>query len=229
MASNEKQFEREGRYFVFKFSDLNKLRDKERNGVCYNLSRVSEIIESDLPDREYLVIESDWPEYEQTWRAIEARVTGAAQPVAVEGMPGRPRIKQKAPLSLGVIHVRGAQLMHDAFTAWLSKAAQGLPERKIADLYRGSSAWAASGWNKCLDAVEPLVAQLQARVHRLKLQNEIMQETFAMQEDVIDTLRTANAELVEGLKILRNHTSVSLNQIEMIDALLASAGGGDAQ
>jgi hypothetical protein len=28
-----------------------------------------------------LIVESDWPEYEPTWRAIEARVTGAqAQP-----------------------------------------------------------------------------------------------------------------------------------------------------
>ena len=29
-----------------------------------------------------VVVESDWPEYEPTWRAIEARATGAEQPTS---------------------------------------------------------------------------------------------------------------------------------------------------
>ena len=32
------------------------------------------------PTLDFVVVEADWPEYDPTWRAIEARVTGAEQP-----------------------------------------------------------------------------------------------------------------------------------------------------
>lgn len=65
------EFKRENRYIVIKRSDLKKVP------VAYRSSLVDPMFHllSHLPRREFLVIESDWPEYEPTWRAIEERVT----------------------------------------------------------------------------------------------------------------------------------------------------------
>lgn len=74
------EFKREERYIVFKLSDLgNSLKGDE----IRRLAREYEEHRQQLgkPPLECVVVESDWPEYEPTWKAIEARVTGAqAQP-----------------------------------------------------------------------------------------------------------------------------------------------------
>ncbi|AZC19584.1 hypothetical protein [Pseudomonas sp. CMR5c] len=70
-------FKREDRYFVIKRSDLDKLSPLDRDVVKSNLEHIAAILFGwNVPDREYLVIESDWPEYEPAWAAIKARVTG---------------------------------------------------------------------------------------------------------------------------------------------------------
>lgn len=72
--SNE--FKREERYIVFKLSDLgNSLKGDEirrlaREYAEHRKQRGKEPLEC-------VVVEKDWPEYEPTWKAIEARVTGA--------------------------------------------------------------------------------------------------------------------------------------------------------
>jgi hypothetical protein len=75
------QFERENRYIVIKRSDLEKVP------VSYRSSLVDPMFSllSHLPRRKFLVIESDWPEYEQYWKRIELRVNDAtgAQPEVV--------------------------------------------------------------------------------------------------------------------------------------------------
>jgi hypothetical protein len=75
------QFERENRYIVIKRSDLKKVP------VSYRSSLVDPMFSllSHLPRRKFLVIESDWPEYEQYWQRIELRVNDAtgAQPEVV--------------------------------------------------------------------------------------------------------------------------------------------------
>ncbi|WP_433886914.1 hypothetical protein [Pseudomonas vranovensis] len=65
-------FRREDRYIVIKRKDLAKVP------VAYRSHLVDPMFSllSHLPHRECLVIESDWPEYEPTWAAIEARATG---------------------------------------------------------------------------------------------------------------------------------------------------------
>jgi hypothetical protein len=63
------EFERENRYIVIKIKDLKALPAYRKSGLIGPLTQVL----SDIPDREFLVIESDWPEYESTWAAIEAR------------------------------------------------------------------------------------------------------------------------------------------------------------
>ncbi|WP_225785950.1 hypothetical protein [Pseudomonas sp. Marseille-P9655] len=65
-------FQREDRYIVIKRSDLKKVPVNYRSALVDPMLSLL----SHLPHRECLVIESDWPEYEPTWAAIEARVAG---------------------------------------------------------------------------------------------------------------------------------------------------------
>lgn len=71
-------FVREDRYIVIKRSDLMKVPVNYRSALVDPMLSLL----SHLPRRECLVIESDWPEFEPAWSAIEARVTGkpAQQP-----------------------------------------------------------------------------------------------------------------------------------------------------
>ena len=75
--SNE--FKREERYIVFKMSDVvEHLITTERLHLerLYEIQRVGRR-EAGKGELECVVVEKDWPEYEPTWQAIEARVTGA--------------------------------------------------------------------------------------------------------------------------------------------------------
>lgn len=71
-SSTVSHFQREDRYIVIKRSDLKKVP------VSYRSALVDPMLSllSHLPHRERLVIESDWPEFEPTWAAIEARMAG---------------------------------------------------------------------------------------------------------------------------------------------------------
>ncbi|MFB1630212.1 hypothetical protein [Pseudomonas sp. AP-1] len=69
-------FQREERYVVIKVSDLASVPVAVGEPFAEQLTA----IQRRLPKRECLVIESDWPEYEPTWAAIERRVTGAPAP-----------------------------------------------------------------------------------------------------------------------------------------------------
>lgn len=78
------EFQREDRYIVIKRKDFYRLPMEMRLQFSMALRELA----PRLPKREYLVVESDWPEYEPTWAAIQARVEGraalAAQPAAGE-------------------------------------------------------------------------------------------------------------------------------------------------
>ena len=79
------EFVREDRYIVFKISDVvEHLTTAERLHLerLYEIQRVGRK-EAGKPELECVVVESDWPEYEPTWKAIEARVMGA-QPAPSE-------------------------------------------------------------------------------------------------------------------------------------------------
>lgn len=72
--SNE--FMREERYIVFKISDLgNSLKGDEIRRLAQEYAEYRQWLGK--KPLECVVVESDWPEYEPTWKAIEARVTGA--------------------------------------------------------------------------------------------------------------------------------------------------------
>lgn len=74
-------FQREDRYIVIKVSDLAIVPPAVGKPFAEQLIA----IQRRLPKRECLVIESDWPEYEPTWAAIEARVAG--KPAQHQGEP----------------------------------------------------------------------------------------------------------------------------------------------
>lgn len=67
---------REHRYLVFKLSDTNATLTRQEMNL---LERLAEKVRDHRAHNgkrpfECVVVESDWPEYERTWNAIEARV-----------------------------------------------------------------------------------------------------------------------------------------------------------
>jgi FtsZ-binding cell division protein ZapB len=113
--------------------------------------------------------------------------TRTTQPVAMEGMP---EPESECPYWTDSPQrnawIQGAKQYHDAFTAWLSKAAQGLPDKeqfiawfqsepgRIADFHGGDlydmeeTRKAYEGWGAYADAVQPLVARLRAENSELR-------------------------------------------------------------
>ena len=78
-------FQREDRYIVIKRSDMDKLpADVRRNfsGRCRKF--YEQMLIAGAPARSFLVVESDWPEYEPAWKMIERRMTGQPAVTAAE-------------------------------------------------------------------------------------------------------------------------------------------------
>ncbi len=70
------EFQREERYVVFKVSDLgNSLKGDEIRRLAREYAEQRRL--KGKEPLECVVVEKDWPEYEPTWKAIEARMTGA--------------------------------------------------------------------------------------------------------------------------------------------------------
>lgn len=72
------EFKREPRYIVFKLKDLHNYCNTE---AMVALRRIGERIaegrrDHGKPPFNAVVVEQDWPEFEPTWEAIEARMTG---------------------------------------------------------------------------------------------------------------------------------------------------------
>jgi hypothetical protein len=65
---------REDRYLVIKKSDLQTL---ENEGMSSEIVNDVYYVLSCLPERHYVVVEHDWPEYETVWKMIEQRVDAA--------------------------------------------------------------------------------------------------------------------------------------------------------
>ncbi|MDW5511765.1 hypothetical protein [Serratia proteamaculans] len=70
------QIEREKRYLVIKFKDaIAALTVEQREALSDIADAVTAYrLGNDKQPLEAVVVESDWPEYEQTWNMIEARV-----------------------------------------------------------------------------------------------------------------------------------------------------------
>ena len=77
------RFERENRYIVLKITDLISagLTDDEDQALASILDKINLVREGrGRGTLVCVVVESDWPEYEPTWKAIEDRVRSDACP-----------------------------------------------------------------------------------------------------------------------------------------------------
>lgn len=102
-------FQREDRYFVIKYSDMENLPSGVRrnfSGRCRNF--YEQMLIAGAPARSFLVIESDWPEYAPVWQMIERRMTGQLSVTAAEEL--------------------------DAVLHWRDKHAQAIKERDALQL-----------------------------------------------------------------------------------------------
>lgn len=72
------EFRREDRYLVIKRTDMDKADIGIRQGFQRNSRWLHDsMLKNGAPARSFLVIESDWPEYEAVWKMIEDRMNGA--------------------------------------------------------------------------------------------------------------------------------------------------------
>ena len=87
MPAENKQvvpLQREDRYIVIKRSDLETIPNRQVvNAFLASLAEVS-AHSCRIPQRQFLVIESDWPEHEPAWQMIERRMTGQPPVTAAE-------------------------------------------------------------------------------------------------------------------------------------------------
>ncbi len=94
------EFTREDRYIVFKLSDVERyLTDADRTLLAMMKHEIDAGRDcANKPPFKGLIVESDWPEYEPTWKAIEARVTGAQPaPSVPEGWKLVPTAESRHP------------------------------------------------------------------------------------------------------------------------------------
>ena len=71
------EFKREGRYLVLKNTDITEaLTDTEKEILDSLREKVNvHRFNKDKLCLDCVVVESDWPEFEPTWKAIESRIT----------------------------------------------------------------------------------------------------------------------------------------------------------
>jgi hypothetical protein len=127
------EFEREDRYIVVKHSDIQGFwREDVREQFFAALERLNEH-HVRIPQRKYLVIESDWPEYEPVWRMIEKRMSDDTM---------TPRIAAHEFLERGVKHMRDRAVQRD------SDAGERSMARAVAafNAQEGTNLTEAQGW-----------------------------------------------------------------------------------
>ena len=71
------EVQREDRYIVIKRTDMEKADRGIRQGFQRNSRWLHDsMLKNGAPARSFIVIESDWPEYEIAWKMIEDRIVG---------------------------------------------------------------------------------------------------------------------------------------------------------
>jgi hypothetical protein len=119
------EFNREDRYIVIKRKDLNAVPFAALHSFLEHLRS----LDSFLPRREFVVVESDWPECEQVWRMIEARVTGRPSDFDRLEAEAQALREEVAALRARVMVVPSLDYRNDKF---------------------------AEGWNSCIDEIADL-------------------------------------------------------------------------
>lgn len=114
-GAQAEELQREDRYFLVMRKDLALLSPADRELALTLMGELGAIMETwNAPKRECLVIEIDWPEYEPTWAAIQARVEGraalttqsaAGEPVAPIGYANPKHLARMAAGEMGSVSV----------------------------------------------------------------------------------------------------------------------------
>ncbi|WP_440061506.1 hypothetical protein ACTAB0_11685 [Pseudomonas syringae] len=194
------EFQREDRYIVIKRSDLKKVPASYRSHLVDPMFSLL----AHLPNRECLVIESDWPEYEPAWKAIEARMSGAAPPPpALGGVP--------AGLDLQRIVTEALMGMIAAVTSTSPPANEPPPP------------FIQAGIDRAVSRISAHLAPLQAEIEhlraggalivqhmndykkerdQLKAEAETLSETTMAQESMIEQLKAWRDEQAKALATL---------------------------
>jgi len=129
------EFTREDRYIVFKLSDVERyLIDVDRVHFVMMKNEIDAGRDcANKPPFKGLIVESDWPEYEPTWKAIKARVTGAQPaPSVPDGwklVPIEPTEDMLRAMTDPFIAINGdnRKAFEIAYTAMLSAAPEAKP------------------------------------------------------------------------------------------------------
>ena len=122
--SNE--FMREERYIVFKISDLgNSLKGDEIRKLAREYAEHRQRLRK--KPLECVVVEKDWPEYEPTWKAIEARVTGAQSAPSIHEFTDAMALAFHAALTDGSIGEHEKEEIKAGLRAALAAAPEAKP------------------------------------------------------------------------------------------------------
>lgn len=74
-------FKREDRYTVIKHTDIGRIPHKAQLSARRNLRSIhEELFKAGAPARSFVVVESDWPEYNFVWLMLEHRMAGYPVP-----------------------------------------------------------------------------------------------------------------------------------------------------
>lgn len=75
------EFHREDRYTVIKHTDIGRIPHKAQLSARRNLRSIhEELFKAGAPARSFVVVESDWPEYNFVWLMLEHRMAGYPVP-----------------------------------------------------------------------------------------------------------------------------------------------------
>lgn len=214
--SNE--FKRENRYIVLKRKHLENLP----SALQVRLKPVLDEADELMPQLECLVIESDWPEYQPTWAAIEARMTCSGdQPPALGGEPVDETESFAYKLEyLGKIDRCDVACgsYGDKFHRWddAGPYVEYEDHLKHIDIYKAE-----------VDRLSAHLAPLHAEIERLKETVEDSTQIILQQGDSVNQLKARCDELHRMLGLSWGSGDVSAEDCRKIDAALSKPAGSE--
>ncbi|MEE3929695.1 hypothetical protein V2I84_05390 [Pseudomonas viridiflava] len=187
--SNE--FRREDRYIVIKNTDADKASPETRRAFSVACRKLHDsMLTRGAPARSFLVIESDWPEYEPTWAEIEARMTGEApQPPALGGDP----------------EILGYSVKGNRYAIRLTKG-------ELLELYEG---YKGDALIELIDRAH--LAPLQAEIERLKVWAENygkIEKVFHSEREIWNRESLANAKQSGKYRQERDQLKARCDELE---------------
>lgn len=198
-------FKREERYIVVKLKDI----DQEETEALH------EFIQSwQIPTRECVVVEPDWPNYEDTWRAVEqvakddyqspyaiteqqqARID-MLEEVKAEGQRYTVELEQR----IAELEKENQTLINDRNGAWFQLEQEKDSHKTTYSLMLSGE---KRGVEKATQELQPKIDELSAMVERLRNSlDELEQQNRELEEDLLVTQKQSS-ELEAKLESIEN-------------------------